>query len=390
MARATFMTNDSEAQQAGLERADIRQKVLQAVSRLPGRQRRLLLLRELEGLSYAEIGEAMGISPNKVGKMLHRVRLRFRQAYFSQLGSKEKKEKCRRLGHLLSVLYDGELLGPGRRQALEHLADCPDCRRTQDKLASTSEVLATLVPTPAPPGLADRILARTAISGALLAGGGGTIWKLPLMLLAGGGFIAAVVALVLFLWQDSEPSAPLVLPLTVTPTATPTLTAVAGASVTPSEPPVLTPAVTPLPEETITPTATASPTPVATATPTPTPSPSPTPSPTPTPTPTPSPTPSPTPVPGPGGIQGSVTCQDQGVAGAQVIVSGPFPQGGQAWSGVTGGDGAFSTGLILEAGSYIVDILSPGTGYDSLSVSVPPGSYASVLAQCILVYGHGY
>ena len=386
MARATYMTNNREAQQAGLERADIRQKVLQAVSRLPGRQRRLFLLRELEGLSYAQIGEVMGISPNKAGKMLHRARLGFRQAYSSQVGVKEKKEKCRRLGHLLSVLYDGELLGPERRKVVEHLTDCPDCRRMQDKLASTSELLATLVPTPAPPGLADRILARTAMSGILLGGGGGTIWKLPLMLAAGGGFIAAVVAVVLFLWQDSEPSAPLVLPLTPTPTATPTPSAVAEASATPSEPPVLTPAVTPLPQETATPSPTPSPTSVATATPTPTPSPAPTPSPTPTPT----PTPSPTPVPAPGGIQGSVTCRDQGVAGAQVTVSGPFPQGGAAWSGVTGGDGTFSTGLILDAGSYIIAILSPGTGYDTLPVAVPPGSYASVSAPCTLVYGPGY
>jgi transcriptional regulator with XRE-family HTH domain len=382
------MTNNREAQQAGLERADIRQKVLQAVSRLPGRQRRLLLLRELEGLSYAQIGEVMGISPNKVGKMLYRARLGFRQAYSSQVRGREKKEKCRRLGHLLSVFSDGELLGAERRKALEHLAECPDCRRMQDKLASASELLATLVPTPAPPGLADRILARTAMSGILLGGGGGTIWKLPLMLVAGGGFIAAVVAVVLFLWQDSESSAPLVLPLTPTPTATPTLTAVAEASATPWEPPVLTPAVTPLPLETITATATPSPTPVATATPTPTPSPSPTPSPTPTPTAT--PTPSPTPVPAPGGIQGSVTCRDQGVAGAQVSVSGSFPQGGVAWSGVTGGDGTFSTGLVLDAGSYIIAITSPGTGYDTLPVAVPPGSYVSVSAPCTLVYGPGY
>jgi len=384
MARATYMTTNREAQQAGLERADIRQKVLQAVSRLPARQRRLLLLRELEGLSYAQIGETTGISPNKVPKMLHRARQGFRQAYSSQVGDRERKEKCRRLGHLLSALYDGELLALEGRRAIEHLAECPDCRRMQEKLASTSELLATLVPTPAPPGLADRILARTTVSGMLLAGGGGTIWKLPLMLLAGGGFIAAVVAVVLFLWQDSEPSAPLVLPLTPTPTATPTPSAVAEASATPSEPPVLTPAVTPLPQETITPQATPSPTPsptsVATATPTPTPSP----------TPTPTPTPSPTPVPGPGGIQGSVTCRDQGVAGAQVTVSGPFPQGGAAWSGVTGGDGTFSTGLILDAGSYIIAILSPGTGYDTLPVAVPPGSYASVSAPCTLVYGPGY
>ena len=392
------MTNNSEAQQAGLERADIRQRVLQAVSRLPGRQRRLLLLRELEGLSYAQLGETMDISPSKVAKMLHQARLGFQQAYFSQVAGRESKQKCRRLGHLLSASYDGELLGLERRQVVEHLAECLDCRRILDKLASTSELLATLVPTPAPPGLADRILARTATSGISLAAGGGTIWKLPLILLAGGGFIGAVVAVVLFLWQDPQSSSPLVLPLTTTPTATPTASAVPRATTKPSVPPVLTPAVTPLPQETLTPaprpsapaTAVPSPTPEVTATDTPTPSPSPTPSPTPVVTPKPSPTPSPTPVPGPGGIQGSVICQGQAVAEAQVTVSGPFPQVGQAWLGVTGGDGTFSTGLILDSGSYVVTVISSGSSYDSMPVTVPPGGYASVLAQCTLIYGPGY
>jgi len=88
------MTNNRGAQQAGLERADIRQKVLQAVSRLPQRQRRLLLLRELEGLSYAQIGETMGISPTKLAKMLHRARLAFRQAYASQVGARRGRRSA--------------------------------------------------------------------------------------------------------------------------------------------------------------------------------------------------------------------------------------------------------------------------------------------------------
>lgn len=74
------------------------------------------------------------------------------------------------------------------------------------------------------------------------------------------------------------------------------------------------------------------------------------------------------------------------MAGAQVSISGPLPQGGLVWSGVTGEGGTFSTGLILGAGSYIVAILSPGSGYDTLPVAVPPDSYAGVSAQCTLVY----
>jgi len=402
MARATYMTNDREDQQAGLERADIRQRVLQAVSHLPGRQRRLLLLRGLEGLSYAQIGETMGISRSKVARILHQARLGFRQAYSSQVVGGESKQKCRRLGHLLSAFYDGELPGLEQRQVVEHLAECLDCRRMQDKLASTSELLATLGPTPAPPGLADRILARTFVSGIPLSGGSGTIWKLPLMLLAGGGFIGAVVAVVLFLWQDPQPPSPLVLPWAAAPTPTPTATALAKPTTKPSAPPVLTPAMTPFPPEMITSTprpiasatAVPSPTPKVTATDTPTPipppMPSPIPAPTPTPSPTPTPTPAPTPIPGPGGVQGSVICRSQPVAGAQVTVSGPFPQAGQAWSGVTGEDGTFSTGLILDSGSYVVTIISSGAGYDTMPVTVPAGGYASVLAQCTVIYPHGY
>ncbi|MGQ9572014.1 MAG: sigma factor-like helix-turn-helix DNA-binding protein [Dehalococcoidia bacterium] len=393
------MTGNSEAQQAGLERADIRQRVLQAVSRLPARRRRLLLLRELEGLSYAQIGETMGISLGRIAKMLHGARLAFKQAYSRQMGRRETKGKCRRLGYLVSAFYDDELLGLERRQLSEHLAECSDCRVMQDKLASVSELLATLVPTPAPPGLADKILARTATRGVSLAAGGGTIWKLPLMLLAGGGFIAAVVALVLFLWDDSPSSSPLVLPLKGAPTPTPTPTVVAGATATTSVLPVLTPAVTPLPDETITPTplatATPTPTPVETPTPTPEPQPSPSPSPTPpppspTPPPPPSPTPPPTPVPVLGGIQGAVTCQDRPVAEALVTITGPFPEGSQAWSGVTGADGTFATGLTLDVGSYVVAITSPRASYDTVPVYVTAGSYVSVAAPCTLVYGPGY
>jgi len=402
MARARYMTNNSEAQQAGLERADIRQRVLQAVGHLPGRQRRLLLLRELEGLSYAQIGESLGLSRSRVARILHQARLGFRQAYSSQMKNGESEHKCRRLGHLLSAFYDGELPGLTQRQVAGHLAECLACRKLQEKLASTSELLATLGPTPAPPGLADRILARTFTTGVPVAAGGGTIWKLPLMLLAGGGFIGAVVAVVLFLWQDSQPPAPLVLPWSAGPTATPTATALARPTTKPSAPPVLTPAMTPFPPEMIkstsTPFASAvavpSPTPEVSATDTPAPVPTSIPSPipavTPTPTPTPTPKPAPTPIPGPGGTQGSVICQSQPVAGAQVTVSGPFPLAGQAWLGVTGGDGTFSTGLILDSGSYVVTIISSGAGYDTMPVTVPADGYASVLAQCTVIYPHGY
>jgi len=128
----------------------------------------------------------------------------------------------------------------------------------------------------------------------------------------------------------------------------------------------------------------ATPTPVQTAPP------APTAAVTPTRSPTPIPTPSATPVPAPGGIQGSVTCQGQPVAGAQVSIIGLHPPAAVAWSGATGDDGGFDTGLVLDPGSYVVDILKHGAGYDSVIAAVPAGGYAPVYAQCTVLWGAGY
>jgi hypothetical protein len=136
------------------------------------------------------------------------------------------------------------------------------------------------------------------------------------------------------------------------------------------------------------PPSTATPTPDQTATPEPTVALTPTASA--TAAPTTSPTPSATPVPAPGGIYVSVTCQGQPVAGAQVRVSHQSPGEPVVWSGGTGDDGELSTGLVLNAGSYLVDIVKQGASYDSVIAAVPAGGYAPVYAQCTALWGTGY
>ena len=146
------------------------------------------------------------------------------------------------------------------------------------------------------------------------------------------------------------------------------------------------------PTATPTPDQTATPAPIAAVTPTPSPIPIATASATPVPTPVPtaSPTPSATPVPAPGGIYVSVTCQGQPVAEAQVTVSHQSPGEPVVWSGGTGDDGELSTGLVLKAGSYLVDIVKQGASYDSVIAAVPAGGYAPVYAQCTALWGTGY
>src|SRR4030042_1876199 len=115
----------------GIQRADLRQKVWEAAARMHARPRRLLLRRELEGLSYAQIGAAQGISTEKVRRRLHRARALFRKKYAPNLALHERRIKCRRLGDQLSGYYDGELRGMQRRRVADHLAQCPDCRRAE-------------------------------------------------------------------------------------------------------------------------------------------------------------------------------------------------------------------------------------------------------------------
>ena len=78
------------------------------------------------------------------------------------------------------------------------------------------------------------------------------------------------------------------------------------------------------------------------------------------------------------------------MAGAQVRVSHQSAGETVVWSGGTGDDGELSTGLVLNAGTYLVDIVKQGASYDSVIATVPAGAYAPVYAQCTAVWGAGY
>jgi RNA polymerase sigma-70 factor (ECF subfamily) len=67
-----------------------RQKMLEALERLPAEYRAVFILRDIEGLSNAEAGEALGISVAAVKSRLHRARLTLRgmlSSYFEKMGS---------------------------------------------------------------------------------------------------------------------------------------------------------------------------------------------------------------------------------------------------------------------------------------------------------------
>ena len=97
----------------------------QAFGGLPPSQHEALVLRELEGLSYAEIASRMNLSPAAVESMLFRARRGLKDEY-DEIAT---GERCRRMQPLIAALAEG-LGGARDRHALaRHVRFCVTCRR---------------------------------------------------------------------------------------------------------------------------------------------------------------------------------------------------------------------------------------------------------------------
>ena len=89
---------------------------------------RVLVLRELEGLSYSEIGERLGMTRAMVESTLFRARRRLGEEY-EELAS---GRRCARVQSLIESSSGKRVMSLGirdRRQLTRHLARCQPCRR---------------------------------------------------------------------------------------------------------------------------------------------------------------------------------------------------------------------------------------------------------------------
>jgi RNA polymerase sigma factor (sigma-70 family) len=84
----------------------------------------ILLLRELEGLSYREIGERMGLSRPAVESTLFRARRRLNEEYDDLVSGR----RCTRIQSIIAAASEGMLGSRDRRRMMRHLSHCPSCR----------------------------------------------------------------------------------------------------------------------------------------------------------------------------------------------------------------------------------------------------------------------
>ena len=119
--------------------------VHRALAALPSRQRAILVMREMEGMSYADIAQVVGTNPRGVEATLRRARARFRVEISLAESAEETLATCRRV---LKLVSDNPQ-APRSEEAAAHLARCADCRRRTKEAGVPVERRAGRVAVPA-------------------------------------------------------------------------------------------------------------------------------------------------------------------------------------------------------------------------------------------------
>ena len=125
-----------------------------ANERLPARQREVLALREVEGMSYTEIASTMEMNSNSVAQLISRARTSLRNELHLGVASAVAPASvdCGRALPLMAMKQDGELADPGDRGWLStHLSGCPGCRVSSEEMAEAG--ISYRAWTPIGPGL---------------------------------------------------------------------------------------------------------------------------------------------------------------------------------------------------------------------------------------------
>jgi RNA polymerase sigma factor (sigma-70 family) len=144
-------------------------RLIADVRRLPEQQRSALLMRELGGMSYADMAGALGVTVPAVKSLLVRARLALAKAL------EARDTACSEIREELIISHDRGLRP--NATARRHMRDCPGCRDFRHQLRGVSRRFAAIVPTLGPLGVLANVLGvggagSGAAGGALAAGAG--------------------------------------------------------------------------------------------------------------------------------------------------------------------------------------------------------------------------
>ena len=165
---------------AETERRDDLRRLVADVQRLPEQQRSALLMRELEGLTYADLAETLDVSVPAVKSLLVRARIGLVEA------AEARDTSCCDIRGDLALSF-----GKGVRasaKARRHMRECQGCSEYRTQLRGVKAELGALLPGPGPLALVAKLFgvgAGASGGGVAVVGGG-----------AAAGFTAKVAAIV--------------------------------------------------------------------------------------------------------------------------------------------------------------------------------------------------
>ena len=157
------------------ERREELRRLVQDVRRLPEQQRSVLLMREMDGLAYADLAAALDVSVPAVKSLLVRARMGLVQA------AEARDTACFEVREDLAAAHGRGVRANGR--ARRHLRDCAGCRAYRRELRGRQKALAGLSPVA---GAGPLSLLAQLVGGSGAAGGGAV---------AGGGAMVGGSAL---------------------------------------------------------------------------------------------------------------------------------------------------------------------------------------------------
>jgi RNA polymerase sigma factor (sigma-70 family) len=150
-------------------------RLLTDLRELPERQREVLVMRELGGLDFEEIGTALQTSGAVARQTLYEARQSLRQM------EEGREMSCEAV---MKALSDGDGRVTRRRDVRAHLRSCADCRAFRDEIKGRAQDLAAISPLPA---VAAAGMLQGLVGGSSAATGGGLAAAL-----GGGAGVSAV------------------------------------------------------------------------------------------------------------------------------------------------------------------------------------------------------
>jgi RNA polymerase sigma factor (sigma-70 family) len=164
-------------------REDLR-RLVEDVGRLPEQQRSALLMREIDGMSYADLASALDVTVPAVKSLLVRARVGLVEA------AEARDADCCEIRDDLMASYDRGVKASGR--ARRHMRSCSGCQEYRQALRGMRRSFAALTPVSA--GLFGSIAASLGIGGGGAAAGGAAAGGSGVAATAAGGTLATATA----------------------------------------------------------------------------------------------------------------------------------------------------------------------------------------------------